>query len=111
MIVVDTNIIGYLYLESDRSLQAELAFIKHPHWAAPLILCGPLRSVLALYIRKKFIALEDAVRNMDEAMNIMSNYEFVALAQDLGVPLITIDKQILDQFPADAVSLEEYVSK
>jgi predicted nucleic acid-binding protein len=31
MIVVDTNIIGYLYLSSDRSTQAEQAFIRDPH--------------------------------------------------------------------------------
>jgi hypothetical protein len=35
MIVVDTNIIGYLYLTGDRSSQAEQAFRKDPHWAAP----------------------------------------------------------------------------
>jgi predicted nucleic acid-binding protein len=34
MIVVDTNVIGYLYLTSDRSAQAEQAFRKDPHWVA-----------------------------------------------------------------------------
>jgi hypothetical protein len=37
MIVVDTNIIGYLYLTSDRSAQSEQALIKDPHWVAPLL--------------------------------------------------------------------------
>jgi predicted nucleic acid-binding protein len=122
-----------MYLESERSPLAEKALIKHPHWAAPLLWRSEMRSVLALYIRRKFIALEDAVRIMDEAMTLMSNSEyevassrvlslvsrsdcsaydceFVALAQDLGVPLVTVDKQILDQFPDNAVSLEEYVA-
>jgi len=31
MIVVDTNIIGYLYLASERSIQAEEALLKDPH--------------------------------------------------------------------------------
>jgi predicted nucleic acid-binding protein len=35
--------------------------------------------------------------------------EFVALAQDLGVPLVTVDRQILDQFPQIAVSLDSFV--
>ena len=33
MIVVDTNLIGYLFLSSDRSAQAEQALLRDPHWA------------------------------------------------------------------------------
>ena len=40
-----------------------------------------------------------------------SNYdcEFVALAQDLGVSLVTVDKQILEQFSYVAVSPDKYL--
>ena len=37
MIVVDTNIIAYLYLESGRSSQVEQALKKDTDWAAPLL--------------------------------------------------------------------------
>ena len=37
--------------------------------------------------------------------------EFVALAQDLGVKLVTTDKQILKAFPEVAVSLVGFAKK
>ena len=36
--------------------------------------------------------------------------EFVALAQDLNVRLVTVDKQILAEFPDVAISLDAYVA-
>ena len=131
MIVVDTNLIGYLYLTSDRSVQAEQALQKDPLWSAPLLWRSEFRNVLAFYIRRKLLRLEDAQQIMDEAMHLMQgreyevtsyqvlslaassacsayDCEFVALAQDLGAPLITVDKQILASFPEVAVSLDQY---
>jgi predicted nucleic acid-binding protein len=133
MIVVDTNIIGYLYLTGDRSFQAEQAFRKDPHWAAPLLWRSEFRNVLALYIRQRLLTLEDAHQIMDEAMGLLrdgeyevaslrvlslvassscSAYdcEFVALAQDLDVPLVTANQQILNQFPETSISLDVFVS-
>ena len=132
MIVVDTNVIGYLYLSSVYSEQAERALLKDAEWAAPLLWRSELRNVLALYMRKGWLSLEDAVRIMDEAVRLMAgreyavdsvqvlelvekstcsayNCEFVALARDLGVPLVTVDKQILRDFPHEAVSLKTFV--
>ena len=132
MIVVDTNVIGYLYLSSAYSEQAERALLKDVEWAAPLLWRSELRNVLALYMRKGWLSLEDAVRIMDEAVRLMAgreyavdsvqvlelvekstcsayDCEFVALARDLGVPLVTVDKQILRDFPREAVSLEAFV--
>jgi predicted nucleic acid-binding protein len=133
MIVVDSNIIGYLYLSSERSCQAEQAFRKDPQWAAPLLWRSEFRNVLAFYVRQRRLSLEEAQQIMDEAMDLMigqeyqvassrvlslaaksrcSAYdcEFVSLAQDLGVPLVTVDKQVLEQFPAVTVPLDRYVA-
>lgn len=35
--------------------------------------------------------------------------EFVALAEDIEVRLVTVDKQILSQFPDVAISLDGYL--
>ncbi len=134
MIVVDTNIIGYLYLSSDRSDQAEKALLIDSEWVAPILWRGEFRNVLAIYIQKNILMLEDAVRIMDEATLLMQggeyesvslqvlqlvgestcsayDCEFVALARDLNVRLLTVDKQIIKQFPNEAISLDEYVSQ
>ena len=133
MIVVDTNIIGYLYLTSERSRQVEQAFLKDTQWAAPLLWRSELRNVLGLYIRRRMLQPEQAQQIMEEATGLMlgreykvvsshvlrlvatsicsaSDCEFVALAQDLDVPLVTVDQQILSQFPDRAVALERFVS-
>ena len=134
MIVVATNVIGYLYLTSERSAQAEKALLIDPEWVAPVLWRSEFRNVLALYIRRGILTLEEAVRIMEEAASLMrggeyevasyqvlqlvaestcSAYdcEFVALARDLGVPLVTVDRQLLEQFPNDTVSLEEYTGR
>ena len=133
MIVVDTNVIGYLYLASERSEQAEQALMKDSAWAAPLLWRSEFRNVLASYLRENLIALEDALSILEEAEALMrggeyevvsaqvlrlaalsgcSAYdcEFVALAYDLGMPLVTVDKQLLVQFPNITVALHDFVS-
>lgn len=131
MIVVDTNIIGYLFLSSEQSLLAERALRKDSEWAAPVLWRSEFRNVLALYIRKNLIKLEHAQHIVDGALVLLrgreyeiSSYEvlrlvseskcsaydceFIAAANDLKVPLITVDKKLLREFPAMAVSLTTF---
>jgi predicted nucleic acid-binding protein len=46
------------------------------------------------------------------AGSVCSSYdcEFVAVAQDLTVPLVTADRQILRAFPETAVSLDGFLA-
>ena len=132
MIVVDTNIIGYLFLSSNRSPLSEQALLKDSLWAAPRLWRSEMRNVLALYIRKDLLSLADAQLIMTEAISLFQDQEyeaasnqvlelasistcsaydceFVALARDLEVSLVTVDRQILRDFPETAVSLEAFV--
>ena len=131
MILVDTNIIGYLFLSSEQSLLAEHALKKDSEWAAPIFWRSELRNVLALYMRKNLIKLEHAQYIMDGALELLtgreyevSSYEvlrlasesicsaydceFIAAANDLKAPLITVDKELLRESLAVAVSLTTF---
>jgi predicted nucleic acid-binding protein len=133
MIVVDTNLIGALFLQSARSEQAEQALLKDPHWAAPLLWRSELCNVLTKYVRKGLLSLADALQILEKAIELMQDgeyqvnalqvlglaakskcsaydCEFVALAQALEIRLVTLDRQILSQFPALTISLEDFVT-
>ncbi len=131
MIVVDTNVIGYLFLSSNQSLSAERALQKDIEWAAPVLWRSEFRNVLALYMRKNIIDLEQAQIIMNNALKLLKDREyqvpssevlrltseskcsaydceFIAVANDLKVPLVTVDKQLLREFPSVAVSLSAF---
>ena len=132
MIVVDTNIIAYLYLPTDLTGQAERLLESDPEWAVPVLWRSEFRNVLVLYLRKGLISLAEAVRIQEEAEALLKDHEymsvspdvlrlvnesscsaydceFVALARSHGVKLVTMDRKILVDFPDTAVSLEEAV--
>lgn len=133
MIVVDTNVIAYLLLEGDYTSQAETVLSKDSEWVAPYLWRSEFRSVLALCFRQGHISLADAKLLSQEAEVLMGgkeyevqtaqvldlvqrskcsayDCEFVAVAQQLGIQLVTSDKKVLKEFPATAVSMEVFAS-
>ncbi len=132
MIVVDTNVISYLYLSSEYSVITERLFLKDPAWAAPLLWRSEFRNVLSFYIRKEIITFHDAVQIFQTAESLLQgreyevnstqvlklskdsgcsayDCEFVNLAQDLNVPLVTMDKKLLDNFNNTAFPIQKYL--
>ena len=133
MIVVDTNIIAYLYLPTDLTAKAESLLEREPEWAAPLLWRSEFRNVLALYLRKGLISLEDAIKIQLEAESLLreneyvsssldvlrlvnnstcSAYdcEFVALAQSQKTKLVTMDRKILSEFPEIAFDIVKFLA-
>lgn len=131
MIVVDTNLIAYLLLGGEKTPMARSVFKRDSKWAAPLLWRSEFRSVLAMFIRQGKLKSEIAIEFMNEAETLMQgeeyqidsrrviklidssncsayDCEFIALAQHLDIPLITSDKQILNEFPDTAISIESY---
>jgi len=132
LIVVDTNILGYFFIQGERSCQVENLLAADSNWCAPVLWRSEFRSVLGLYLRKALLSLEEVLLIIDQAekllidneyelpsANIMrlvnesncSAYdcEFVALAQFLRVPLVTEDRKILMEFPGVAVSVAQFL--
>ena len=132
MIVVDTNIIAYLFITGERSGQAERVLLKDAEWAAPFLWRSEFRNVLALYLRQKLLTVEDAYSILHEAETLLfgreyavdsepvlrlaaashcSAYdcEFVAVAQELNSLLVTEDRKILAAFPQATRSLEQFL--
>ena len=132
MIVADTNIISYLFLPTVYSERASQLYKIESDWAAPSLWRSEFRNVLALYLRQKIVTLEEALVLQDEAEALMTDQEFtvtslqvltltdsstcsaydcefVALAKQLSVKLVTQDKKILREFPGVAVSLDDFL--
>lgn len=133
MIVIDTNIIVYLYLPTQYTESAESLLIKEPIWSAPSLWRSEFRNVLALYLRKGIITFEQAIQIQTEAESLMEgneyeissvdilklvrdsscsayDCEFVALAQDLDATFVTADKKIISEFPHTAASIQHFLS-
>jgi predicted nucleic acid-binding protein len=131
VIVVDTNLLVYLYIQSEHTKRAEKAFLKDSDWVAPLLWRNEFLNVLTACLRKGIVALEAAIEIAGEAELLMEggefsvgsldvlklaaesrcsayDCEFVALARELNIPLVTTDKQILADFPDEARSLEKF---
>lgn len=134
MIVVDTNVIAYLWLPGTHSMRAERLLGYDPEWAAPLLWRSELRNVVAGFLRRGEIDLDAAVELLEAseahmrgneysvgsaevmlrvATSTCSAYdcEFVVLAEELGVPLVTNDRRLIAGFPNVAVPIGDFVAR
>mgnify|MGYP001806472333 CR=1 FL=1 len=128
MIVVDSNVVAYLYLPGDYTAAADGLLEREPDWAAPVLWRSEFRNILAGYMRRHTISFEHALGLQDEAEGLLADgeyevdskavlelvrdsdcsaydCEYVALAMQLGTRLYTMDKKILRAFPHHAVAL------
>lgn len=122
MIVVDTNVIAYLWIPGVSTLAAERLYREDPEWCVPLLWRSELRSVVVEHVRHRRMALDTAIRIVEAAQEQLrgrefevaservlqaasesrcSSYdcEFIALARELGVSLHTNDRKVLRGFP------------
>lgn len=128
MIVVDSNVLAYLYLPGEHTAAAEALLEQDPDWAAPILWRSEFRNILAGYLRRKALTFEQANSLQREAEGLLEgaefdvdsstvlelvrdsdcsahDCEFVALAIKLETRLVTMDKRLLRSFPKRAVAL------
>jgi len=134
VIVVDNSVLVSFWLPGDFAELAEAAKDRDGVWAAPVLWRAEFRSVLAGCLRKKRLTEAEANAAYLNAQKDLGAQEFtvpterivklvlasdcpaydceyVALAQDLGVPLVTTDQRVLRGFPKTAVALEEFAKQ
>ena len=128
MIVVDTNVLAYLYLPGEYTAIAESLLERDPEWAAPMLWRSEFRNILAGYMRRGRLNFQQAASVQREAESLLAgsefdvdslsvlelvrdsdcsayDCEFIALAVKLESKLVTLDKKLLAAFPKNAISL------
>ena len=130
MIVADTNLIAAFFLGPGAAV-AERVLQRDAAWAAPALWRSEFRSVLFGYVRRGHLTASSAMLFNERAEQLLApreytiaadavlrlaeecdcsayDCEYVVLARELRVPLVTWDRQVLRAFPAIAVTPEGF---
>lgn len=120
MIVVDTNILAYLYLPGNKTDEVKRLLTVDSEWAAPLLWRSELLNVLATTMRVKGLSLAQAIEIFQLADELLEEHtysvsplkvlevsqrigcsgydaEFLVLAEDLGTRLVTYDAALISK--------------
>jgi predicted nucleic acid-binding protein len=133
VIVADTNLIAYLLMTGQFTKSAAHVYAKDPQWVAPRLWRSEFRNILGVSLRRGLLEMEESLRIMEHAESILKgrefevvsssvlslaaasgctayDCEFVALAQDLAIPLVTADGALLSKFKSIAISMDDFCS-
>ena len=128
MIVVDTNVLAYFFLPYEFSAAADALFKRDPAWTAPILWRSEFRNLLAGELRRKNLSFDEIIKVQDEAEALLAgnehevdsrrvlelvrdsnctayDCEFVALALQLGVKVVTMDAKLVKAFPQHVKAL------
>lgn len=131
MIVVDVNVLAYLWIPGDLTPLAEKTLRRDLMWVSSILWRSEFRNILVGYLRRGTLTPAGVDRCLDGVESQMAgrdyvlpsarvmrlverstcsayDCEYVALAEDMGVRLVTSDRQILTDFPDLTVSLKDF---
>jgi predicted nucleic acid-binding protein len=133
LIVVDSNIIAYCWINGPLTALAQRVRVKDPDWHVPILWRSEMRSILTGYLRDGSLNMQQVTRIIDATESAMAgcehavpsaqvleiarrsrlsayDCEFVVLAQALSSPLVSADKAVLKAFPDLAQSMETFLA-
>lgn len=131
MIVVDANVVAYAVLPGEQTAFSFAALARDPEWVAPSLWQSELRNILATTMRVKGLAFDAAMGAWGHARRLVADVpsgletarilrltaefgasaydcEYVALAEALGVALVTGDGPLARRFPKRAIHLPTF---
>jgi len=132
MIVADANLVLYLLIPGARTAEAEAVYRRDPAWMVPPLCLSEVRNVVLRYVRAAALSLADAERVVARAEGLLTitpiavnsatvlllghqsgcsayDCEYVALAEELGVPLVTSDQALRHAFGPSTRTPEEFL--
>jgi predicted nucleic acid-binding protein len=132
VIVADATLLAHLVIPGDLTSHAEAVYLKDQTWVVPTLCMSELRSVLSKYVLRDLLSIAEGTAALGRAFELIegrelavdsrevlqlvrksrcSSYdcEYVSLAMELGVPLVTSDTQVLRAFPRIATSPSDFV--
>jgi predicted nucleic acid-binding protein len=134
VIVIDTNVLVYYFIEGEKTRLAHKVFAHDPEWIVPLLWRHEFVNVLATFVRTGALALDVAQsvwRNAREALhpyeasvepdeiipfavrNNISAYdaEFLVLATSRNISCVTEDQGLQEKCPHIAVSMGGFLGR
>jgi len=131
VIVVDSNVIAYCWVNGPLTALAQRVRTRDPDWHVPFLWRSEMRSILTGYLRDGSLTAPQIARIMEAAESALAgrehlvasasvfeiadksrlsayDCEFVALAAVLAVPLVTAEKAVLKAFPDRALRMETF---
>jgi predicted nucleic acid-binding protein len=130
MFLVDTNVVAYLLIEGDHTQAAQQLRRRDPDWRSEAFLLVEFTNILASSVATKRMSLglaedflgkavalfDGKLRSMPPASVLaaavrhgVSAYDarFLALAEAIGLPIVTEDKKLRDAAPNLTQSLAD----
>lgn len=132
MIVVDSNVIAYCWINGPLTALAQSVRVKDAEWHVPVLWRSEMRSILTGYFRDDSLTGPQIASIMETAESALAgkehlvpsdlvfeiagksrlsayDCEFVALASALAVALVTADKAVLKAYPERAMTMETFI--
>lgn len=131
MIIVDARTIASLLLPDERATLAQSAYSRDPAWASTPLWRTEFRHILIGYLEKKLVSIERAeqiielaeTRMQPRQYQVVSRHvidivmesglsagqaEYVALARELNLTLVSVDSTIIQAYPDTALHLSDF---